>query len=221
MPAESATRGRYELAVGDALLDLERPTVLLPAEGGDAALAFSVNGVPVLYRALSRSVTSNQLTSLAVALGLVLVIMIVLFRSVTGGMLAATPTALTLLVIYGAMGALGIQLDIGTSMLASMIIGAGVDYAVHLLAGWRARDDEPLEAAGRRAAQDAGPAIATNALMVGAGFFVLTLGQAKPLQNVGGLTSAALLAAGLATFVAVPALARRRRYGHAAAPPAA
>jgi hypothetical protein len=221
MPTEGATRGRYERAVGDALLDLERPTVLLPAAGGDAALAFSVNGVPVLYRALSRSVTSNQLTSLAVALGLVLVIMIVLFRSVTGGMLAATPTALTLLVIYGAMGALGIQLDIGTSMLASMIIGAGVDYAVHLLAGWRARDDEPIEAAGRRAAQDAGPAIATNALMVGAGFFVLTLGQAKPLQNVGGLTSAALIAAGLATFVAVPALARRRRYGPAAAPPAA
>ena len=46
-----------------------------------------------------------------------------------------------------------------------------------------------------------------------AGFFVLTLGQARPLQNVGGLTSAAMLTAAVATFLVIPALARRRAYG--------
>ena len=45
-----------------------------------------------------------------------------------------------------------------------------------------------------------------------AGFFVLTLGDAKPLQNVGALTAAAMLAAAVTTFLAIPALARRRRY---------
>jgi hypothetical protein len=125
-----------------------------------------------------------------------------------------------LLVIYGAMGAMNIHLDIGTSMLASIIIGAGVDYAVHLLAAWHVEPkgthqealDEALDEAARRAAERAGPSIWTNALMVGAGFYVLTLGEARPLQTVGGLTAAAMLTAALATFVALPALARRVRY---------
>ncbi|HHH30218.1 MAG TPA: hypothetical protein ENK57_18015, partial [Polyangiaceae bacterium] len=196
----------------DALLDLDTDHALIPKDPSgqmDGELRYVVTGTPVLYRGLSESVTQNQIQSLGLALALVLVIMVVLFRSVSSGLLAATPTVITLSAIYGAMGALGLHLDIGTSMLASIIIGAGVDYAVHLLAAWRA--DEGSTAAGN-AAEHAGPAIWTNAIMVSAGFFVLTLGDAKPLENVGGLTSAAMLVAAMATFVAIPALARKLRY---------
>ena len=62
------------------------------------------------------------------------------------------------------------------------------------------------------AAAHTGPAIWTNALAVCAGFFVLTLGDARPLQNVGGLTAAAMLTAAIATFVVIPAFARKRGY---------
>ena len=48
--------------------------------------------------------------------------------------------------------------------------------------------------------------------MVAAGFLVLTLGEARPLQNVGGLTAAAMVVAALATFLVMPALARKHRY---------
>ena len=52
--------------------------------------------------------------------------------------------------------------------------------------------------------------------MVAAGFWVLTLGDARPLKNVGMLTASAMLAAGLTTFIAIPALARKRSYSGAA-----
>jgi hypothetical protein len=200
-----------------ALLDASgNQPQLLPAEGdGDGALGYVVSGTPVLYRGLAKSVTQNQFYSLALAMGLVLVIMVGLFRSLWSGLLAAAPTALTLVVVYGFMGARGVHLDIGTSMLASIIIGAGVDYAVHLLAAWRGADSDEAVA---YATAHAGPAIWINALMVAAGFFVLTLGDAKPLQNVGGLTSAAMLSAALITFVAIPALAKKRVYRVMTAP---
>jgi len=54
-------------------------------------------------------------------------------------------------------------------------------------------------------------------LAVCAGFFVLTLGDARPLQNVGALTAAAMLVAAAATFLALPALGRRRAYSGRAA----
>ena len=105
-----------------------------------------------------------------------------------------------------------IRLDIGTSMLASLIIGAGVDYGVHLMSAWRSPPDGSLADAAELAGRFTGPAIWTNALTVAAGFFVLTLGEARPLQNVGGLTASAMFCAALITFLAIPALARKRVY---------
>jgi len=209
IPPEEAGR-RYTAALAAALVELEQ----LPDEpGAGAEVEIQVSGLPVLHRGLSRSVTANQWRSLSMALGLVLLIMIGLFRSITGGLLATTPTFLTLLVVYGAMGALEVNLDIGTSMLACLIIGAGVDYAVHMLASWRARDGRDAADGAVVAARSTAPAIWTNAAMVAAGFYVLTLGEARPLQNVGLLTASAMLVAASATFVAIPVLARRRSYG--------
>jgi len=175
-------------------------------------MRYTVSGLPVMHRGLSQSVTANQFRSLGFALGLVALILSIAFRSVRAGLLATAPTALALLIVYGAMGAMGISLDIGTSMLASLIIGAGVDYAVHVLSAWYATEDEPLEQAVLRATARVGPAVWTNAVMVAVGFFVLTLGEARPLKNVGGLTAAAMIVAALTTFLVIPVLARRRRY---------
>ena len=206
--ARALARSEMELA----LMGLEAPRAMVADAGGEKALEVSVTGLPVLYQGLSRSVRANQFRSLAFALGLVFLIMIAMFRSLSGGLIATLPTALTLLLVYGAMGAMDVHLDIGTSMLASIIIGTGVDYGVHLLDAWRVEPGEALSEGARRAAAHTGPAIWTNALAVCAGFFVLTLGDAKPLQNVGALTAAAMLAAAVTTFLAIPALARRQRY---------
>lgn len=214
---------RFRRGAATALLDLDLPRTVVPlaaGEGGEPALAgalsYQVNGLPVMHRGLSRSVERNQLRSLGFALGLIVLIMALIFRSLPTGVLVATPTLFTLLVIYGGMGLLGVRLDIGTSMLASLILGAGVDYAVHLTAAWYAPEGAPLVAAAARAADRTGPAIWTNAVMVCAGFLVLATGEARPLQNVGGLTGAAMLTAAVATFLLVPVLARKRRYSRTA-----
>jgi hypothetical protein len=220
-PPPAAKGQRFVAAVGAALMDLDVGQVLVAAAPGAAegkALAVQVTGQPVLNRGLSQSVEANQTKSFFMAMGMVLIIVLVLYRSLWSALLAMAPVTLTLLVVYGGMGLLGVHLDIGTSMLASLTTGAGVDYALHLLAAWKGPAGEGkatpavLRGAASYAAFLVGRAIWTNALMVAGGFVVLTMGEAKPLQNVGGLTAAAMMAAGLATFVAIPAFARRRCY---------
>jgi predicted RND superfamily exporter protein len=197
------------------LLDRQLPTVAVPDPSAAPALSLTVTGTPVLHRGLSQSTRDNQRNSLLIALLTVAIVLSVRFRSPLAGLLAATPTAAALVLIYGGMAALGIRLDIGTSMLASLVIGAGVDYAVHLLSAWEARPEEPPAAGAVRGVARAGAAIWTNALAVALGFFVLTLGEARPLRNVGGLTAAAMVVAAGCTFVLLPLLAGRRRYGPA------
>jgi hypothetical protein len=206
---------RFLTAVAAGVLDLESPSAALPGVqggGAPASIALQVTGQPVMNRGLSDSVAANQMKSLGFALLFVFLIMTWLFRSLWSGLLGMTPALFTLLTVWGAMGLLGVRLDIGTSMLGSIIVGAGVDYAIHMLAAWRAADGESLDSAARGAADRSGLAVFCNATMIAAAFFVLTLGEAKPLKSVGGLTAAAMLTAGLATYLAIPTIARRRRY---------
>jgi predicted RND superfamily exporter protein len=136
-------------------------------------------------------------------MGSVVLVLCIAFRSVRRGLVAATPTIMTLAVVYGVMGFGDVHLDLGTAMLASLVIGAGVDYAVHFASAWW---NEPSIA---DAVRKTAAAIWTNATMVAAGFFILTLGEAKTLQNVGHLTAAAMLTAAVATFVCIPVFAGR------------
>jgi len=203
---------RFQVFVGHALLDLKAPDVAVPQAGAPSQLHAMVTGLPVLYRGLSQSVFNNQWNSLWFALIAVIAMKALLFRSFWTGILSSIPTLLTLLVIYGGMGIVGLRLDVGTSMLASLIIGAGDDYAVQYLWSWSVSEKASLAKAAWAASIENGAGVWTNALMVATGFFVLTLGEARPLQNVGGLTACAMLAAAFSTFVMCPLLARRRHY---------
>lgn len=207
------------IAIKGAVLDLMAPTVFLPKDLKDqnfvvtGKLETNINGMPVINRSLSKSALANQIKSLSFALVPVLVIVAILFRSLRAGILVSVPALITLIVIYAGMGLLGIHLDIGTAMLACIILGAGVDYAVHLVAEWHCDGDRSVREAAYNAVRKTGGAIWTNAIMVCTGFAILTLGEARPLQNVGGLTATAMIAAACATFIAIPALAKRPRYG--------
>jgi predicted RND superfamily exporter protein len=213
---EGPRGARFVSLVGSALLDRGAPTAALDAPPGAEAraLAVHVTGTPVLNRGLSRSTDQNQLRSFFLAMGLVLAVTLWLYRSLSSALLAMVPVSLTLLVVYGGMGLLGVHLDTGTSMLASLTTGAGVDYAIHLLAAWKAQKGHDLKDAAAYSAFLVGRAIWTNALVVAAGFVVLTMGEARPLQNVGGLTATAMIVAALATFAAIPVFARRFAYDH-------
>ena len=218
---DSAKGRRFMTALRGVFWDQDNPTGLvavapdskdLASANGVGSILMQTNGLPVLHRGLSKSVESNQIKSMVFALLVIVLILGVMFRSLFSGLLAAVPTLFTLVVIYGGMGLLRVHLDIGTSMLASIILGVGVDYGVHLLAAWRPAADNGILSSIANAADRTGPAIWTNAIMIFLGFFVLTLGEARPLQNVGGLTSAAMIVAALATFIAIPVLARKTQY---------
>ena len=67
-------------------------------------------------------------------------------------MLGMIPTGLTLLVTFGLMGMLPerFPLDIGSSMLASIALGVGIDYTIHFL--WRYRKLELMMRCGQQGA---------------------------------------------------------------------
>jgi predicted RND superfamily exporter protein len=168
---------------------------------GAAPLQVTVSGYPVVQEAMTQSVHNNQIKSLATSLPVVLLLLVILFRSPLAGMLGMIPTGLTLLVTFGLMGMLPerFPLDIGSSMLASIALGVGIDYAIHFL--WRYR-----EAGANDAMRTTGRAIVINAAEITAGFVVLAAASIVPMSNFGLLTAVTLLVAALATLILMPAV---------------
>ena len=152
-------------------------------------LDLSVNGLPVMYEGLSESVERNQLLSTGAALAAVIVVLLIATRSMSAVFWMSLPISMTLIWIYGAMSMLGIHRDIGTSMLSSLALGVGVDYAVH---GFLSE---------KSLTRGTAAAIMTNATVVAAGFTILTFAASPPIRIMGALTAVAMLIAAFTTLI--------------------
>ncbi len=212
---------KRRLQVG--LLDMQTKRVAIPGPlaekekiGGDRlVIGADLTGMPVLYEGLAKSVQANQIKSLVISGILVLLVIGLIFRSGAAALVGLLPAGLTVMMVFGYLGFRGLYLDTGTSMIASIALGVGIDYAIHYLVWWRRaaqgeKSDDADAAAGKAAygaAHEAGTSILVNALMVAAAFVVLTMGDAAPMKNFGGMTAASMIVAALAAFAALPALA--------------
>jgi len=200
--------GPYAEAIRRSISVLDDPYASLPASktttvgSRQVALSSKVSGYPVVYDTMNRSVYQNQTRSLILAAVLVLLTLVLFFRSLVVAVIALVPAALTLAVVFGIMGLAKIPMDVGTSMVASIALGVGIDYAVHLV--WRAQGD---------AETDRWPAILgttgwgiiINVLEVTAGFAILMLGTLVPMRHVGLLVAVAMIVAALTTLTLIPA----------------
>jgi predicted RND superfamily exporter protein len=175
---------------------------------GRASVSFDVTGSPVVYEGMNTSVERNQQRCLLISSLLVFLALAWFFKSPILALVASVPAAFTLLVTFGLMGYWEIPMDVGTSMMTSIAIGIGIDYAVHFLwhHGVPSRadaDDVMVESMGAT-----GWGIVINALEVAAGFAILAMGTIVPMRNVGVLTASAMVVSAAATLILVPALVR-------------
>ena len=139
----------------------------------------------MIYAGMNRSVYNNQTRSMLVSFALVLLALTWFFGRFPLALAASVPAGITLLMTFGIMGLLNIPMDVGTSMIASIALGVGIDYAVHLV--WKYGSPAPgQEASALNDALDStGWGIVINALEVTVGFGLLALGTVVPMQHFG------------------------------------
>ncbi len=56
-----------------------------------------------------------------------------LLRSLAKGIYATMPIIATIIILFGFMGLTGIPLDIATVLVASIALGIGIDYSIHII----------------------------------------------------------------------------------------
>ncbi len=168
----------------------------------------TVSGHANMALAANNLIISSQIMSIFLSFVIVFLIVAFSYKSIIAGIYGIIPLAFSLLINFGFMGYSGIKLDIGTSMVASIAIGIGVDYTIHFLSTYhyeRKKTDD-LNLVTRRTLTSSGKAIIFNAISVAAGFLVLIFSNFYPLVYLGLLIAITMFTSSIASLTILPIL---------------
>jgi hypothetical protein len=167
-----------------------------------------LTGMPSVYVKLNSSLINSQYNSLLIAIIMVVLIVGLILRSATKGIFAAIPVVATIIVLFGFMGITGIPLDIATVLVASIALGIGIDYSIHVITGFNKHliSHGVAEKAIEETILLSGQAVIINVISVSAGFLVLLFSQIVPLQNFGLLVAISMFGSGFGALTLLPVI---------------
>jgi predicted RND superfamily exporter protein len=176
-----------------------------------------ISGMPYVNQRLDQSLVRSQLTSLLVAIVLVVALVSLIFKSVIEGLYASIPIIATIAILYGVMGLTGIPLNVVTVLVASVAMGIGIDYAIHYISHFNdaLKRGFELNNAVEEAVMISGKAILINFISVSAGFMVLVFSDLMPMVYFGVLIALSMLGSSMGALTLLPAaliLGKKRKF---------
>ena len=176
-------------------------------------LPMELTGGATLMGVVNHMVIRGQFVSLIVSVIIIFLLMTAIFRSFTGGLFATLPMAISVAMMFGLMGYMGITLNITTSLLTCILVGVGVDYTVHFLWHLRdhLRDGDSFDGAIANTFKISGRGILFNGLSVVVGFSALLFSVFVPVRIFGILVMGSIsfcLFGALATLPALTSLTK-------------
>ncbi|HCH23047.1 MAG TPA: hypothetical protein DE179_01955, partial [Oceanospirillaceae bacterium] len=165
-------------------------------------------GTLALMMRLMDDLSRSQFQSLALAIGIISVLMVLTLGSVQAGLLAIIPNLIPATLTFGLMGLLGIPLDGDTLMIAPLIIGIAVDDTIHFITHYRMAlvKYNDMKTALVKTIKEVGQAVTFTTLILGCGFFMLAFSDYLGLAKVGMFGSLAIFVALLCDLLFFPAL---------------
>jgi len=177
-------------------------------ESGPGVRPVEATGLYVLLTFLIESLLRDQVVSFVLAAIGITVMMALAFRSVPVGLVALLPNLFPIVMVIGAMGWMGLPVNIATAMIASVSLGLTVDSSIHYISGFRRARAAGYDVASalERTHAGVGRAVVLANLALVVGFSVLTLSHFIPLVYFGILVSVAMLGGLAGNLVLLPVL---------------
>ena len=171
-------------------------------------LSWDVTGFGMVISQSSALLTSGQVKSLSLTMVLVFGIMFILFLSRVVGFVALVPNLFPIIVNFGLMGWLGIELSMFTSLIASIAIGLAVDDTIHYMVRYNREFKKDLD--DRRALEETirqiGRPIVFTTVTISIGFAVLAFSSFKATAIFGVMMVVTMLSALVGDLILLPAL---------------
>jgi len=163
-------------------------------------LNINVTGMIVVIRDMVIMIIQSSSLSILFSLILIGIIASIFFKRILWGFLAVVPLTAAVILNFGLMGHFNVTLNHITAILSSIIIGVGVDFAIHFISQFRrlsqTADEDQLS---REVIKDVGYPIILDAGS-NMGFGALLFSAFVPVQYIGGLMVFAMLSTSMGTL---------------------
>jgi predicted RND superfamily exporter protein len=172
----------------------------------------TATGGPVTTAVIQDALLETLVRAFAVTLVVIFVFLTLLYWARHGtlslGAVTLAPVVLALAWLLGAMAMLDLPFNSETAVITSLAIGLGVDYSIHVGERYVAEraERESLDAALAATITGTGGALLGSAATTAAGFGVLALALAPPLQRFGLVTGLSIIFAFVACLTVLPCL---------------
>ncbi len=165
-------------------------------------------GNVVLLGRMAKGLVEQQVKSFGTAFLSILILICIIFKSVRMGIFAAVPNLFPVVVVYGVMGYLGIELSTTTAMISSIVIGLVVDASIHFLYRFRIEFHSRRHYLGalHNTFRTVSPALILSTSILGVGFLTSAFGNFLPTLYFGLLTSLSLGLSLISALVILPVL---------------
>lgn len=177
-------------------------------EMGFAPEEVKVTGLNVLFNNMLEGLVRSQVSTIGYVVLATFIMFLVLLRSVRLAVIGLIPNVFSAAIILGVMGYLGIVLDMLTITIAAIIVGIGVDNAIHYLHRIKVElaVGRNIGQAIHAAHRNVGFALYVTCISIVAGFSVLVFSNFVPAIYFGLLTALAMIVTLCMNLLVLPSL---------------
>ncbi len=149
----------------------------------------------------------GMIVGFGVTLVVIVLLLILLFRSIGWALLGIAPELWTIAVVYAVIALFGKDFDMPLAVLSTMVLGIGVDFAIHFVERFRHLRDQhgstsdALFVFGEEPAR----ALTGNAAVIAIGFTPLLLSSLTPYVIVALFLASLIVLSWFTTLMALPA----------------
>ena len=179
--------------------------------GGDPKQTTATGG-ETLHALINSELGRSQTVTIPLTIAAAMVILLLYFgfreRRPILGVISMLPITLVVSWLLAAMWIFGISFNLATALVVALTIGIGVDYTIHFTHRFIEAEQETQDVATalRLAMTTTGGALVASALTTALGLLALLFSPLRPIQELGGLTSATILLTLISTFTVLPPL---------------
>ena len=165
-------------------------------------LNIEISGLMILLKDFVSLVINSSIISIIVSIIAIFIISFIFFKQLSWALMSVIPLVSAVILNFGLMGIFGIKLSHLTALLTSIIIGVGVDFAVHYISSFKRKIRLNVDRSkiSILTMDDVGYPILLD-VVSNMGFAALLFSDLIPLNYMGGLMIFAMLSTSFGTFL--------------------
>ncbi|MEJ5185618.1 MAG: MMPL family transporter [Candidatus Geothermincolales bacterium] len=196
-----ARDNRELLAKNDALKWAAAETL------GARGIEYRIGGMTPMTSDMLGDLVPTQLWSSLMALLLSAVVLVIIFRSLTYGLATLSVLVAGIGAELGFLALMGWELDMMTILIASMVIGVGIDFGIHVTHRFlEEKESADVEEAIRKSLVTVGKTIVASTVCAAGAFAIISLSKMAPIARFGAITAVSLVVSMAASLLVLPSI---------------